>query len=202
MICRSKGIILICFVLFCTSCIGFRKITLKEKNPTFYVFHVPLEVLRSKIIKDFETDRTNSISDLQSIQEISKVNWFVATVNSKYSEDIFKKPENVHDLYLVLNKPVSLSKVYYKFWKPLEYSATFQLHLTSIDANRTKIEVITYNGSVFYWGIPFPGGDHAFVKEKDVQPTTIEEYEILLRIGNLIGEKDMPSLKLPKNSKY
>jgi hypothetical protein len=195
---RCKIIILLCSVLFCTSCIGFRKIPLKERNPVSYVFHMPLEELRSKILKDFVIDRSEGIADLQNIQEICKVNWYVATESSKYSVDIFKKPENAHDLYLVLNKPVSLSKVYYKFWKPLEYSAEFQLHFTPIDDHITKIEIITFNGSVFYWGMPLPGGDHAFVKEKGVSPTTIEEYEILLRIGNLVSEKNMPPIKFPK----
>ncbi len=194
----SKIIILMCSVLFCTSCIGFRKIPLKELNPTSYVFHLPLEELRSKIIKDFETDRSNNISDLENIEAIGTVSWNIGTLNSMYHQDILNKAENNHDLYLYLYKPVSLSKVYFKFWKPLEYSAEFQLHFTAIDAYNTKIEVITFNGSVFYWGMPLPGGDHAIVKEKDVSATTIEEYEILLRIGNLVGEKNMLPIQLPK----
>jgi hypothetical protein len=34
-------------------------------------------------------------------------------------------------------------------------------------------------------------------KTLTVEPSTIEEYEILLKIGNLVGEKNMPSLILP-----
>ena len=104
---------------------------------------------------------------------------------------MFEKPENKLDLYLVpTNNPaVSYSKVYKKFWKSLEYSAKFQLHFTSINENETKIDVITNNPEVLYFGSDIFKTGHSYVYFKEVEPTTIEEY---------VGEKDMPSLKLPE----
>ncbi len=78
----------------------------------------------------------------------------------------------------------------------MEYFAEFQLHFTVINENETKVEVITHGSKVLYFSFPVFSG-HAYVNEKKVEPTTIEEYEILLRIGKLVGEKDMPPLHLP-----
>jgi len=191
-------------ITLCNSCIGFRTKHLKEKNPTSYVFHAPLTVLRDRIVKDFTKSRSEGINDLISVQEISKMQWIIKDVNNfknteKYQR-VFEKPENILDLYLTpANNPaVSNSKVYKKFWKSLEYSAEFQLHMTSINEGETKIEVITNNPEVLYFGFNIFKTGHSYVYFKEVEPTTIEEYEILLRIGNLAGEKDMPSLKLPE----
>jgi len=159
--------------------------------------------IKGLIEYDFSKDRSGDINDLRSVQEISKKQWFVHDADS-YNYDrmniIFEKSENQLDLYLspTDNPAVSYSKVYKKFWKSLEYSAEFQLHFTSINKNETKIEVITHNPEVLYWGFDIFNTGHSYINFKKVKPTTIEEYEILLRIGNLAGEKDMPSLKLPE----
>ena len=164
---------------------------------------MPLKDLRTLIIKDFQTDRTQSFNDLKSIQEISRKNWNITSEESKFSKThlfhgVFENPKNIHDLYIDSYDPISISNIYYRFFKPLEYSAGFHLHFEAVDTTSTKVSIYTYDSSVLYWGMPLPSGDHAFVKEKDVAPTTIEEYEILMRIGNLVGVKDMPPLKLPK----
>lgn len=191
-------------IILCNSYIGFRTILLKEKNPTSYVFHIPVDRLRNVIVYDFSKDRSKDIDDLRSVQEISRKQWSVHDANCSYNsekvEKIFEKPRNKLDLYLTPSGSpiISYSKVYLKFRKPLEYYAEFQLHFASINEQETKIEVITYNTEVLYWGFDIFGTGHSYVNTKKVEPTTIEEYEILLRIGNLAGEKDMPPLKLPE----
>lgn len=191
-------------ITLCNSYIGLRTKHLEEKNPTSYVFHVPLTVLRERIIKDFDTDRSTSINDLGSVQKINRIWWNVNTANDFFPKEEyqknFEKSENCFDICIFPgdNPAVSYSKVYNKFWKPLEYSAEFQLHFTSINEQETKIEVITHNPEVLYFGFDIFGTGHSYVNTKKVEPTTIEEYEILLRIGKLVGEKDMPSLKLPE----
>lgn len=191
-------------IILFNSCIGFRSKSIEEKNPTSYIFHMPLTVLKERIVKDFTTDRSKDINDLRGIQEISRKQWIIKDIynfnNIEKYKRIFEKPENKIDLYLspTGNPAVSYSKVYKKFWKSLEYNAEFQLHFTPINENETKIEVITHNPEVLYFGFDIFNTGHSYVNYKKVKPTTIEEYEILLRIGNLVGEKDMPPLKLPE----
>ena len=190
-------------LIVCSSCIGFRKVHFKEKNPTSYIFSVPLSKLKEIIIHDFEIHRSKNIDEYVSVQEISNKSWDVLTIGESNmyskSENIFINENNKFDLIIIPtpNPTVSYSKVYKKFWKPMEYSAQFQLHFIFITDTETKIEIITHNPEVLYWGFNFFGSGHGYVKCKTVEPTTIEEYEILLRIGKLVGEKDMPSLLLP-----
>jgi hypothetical protein len=188
-------------MMICNSCIGFRTNSLKNKNPTSFVFHTSLNKLRNIIKKDFVIDRSKNINDLMNVQDISKKSWNILTVNDSnfpIKGEIFKMEENRFDLYLYSssNPIISYSKVYKKFWKSLKYRAEFQLHFATVSENETKITIITHNPKVLYWSLNIFSG-HPFAEYKTVQPTTIEEYEILLRIGNLVGEEDMPPLKLP-----
>lgn len=189
-------------IILCNSDIGYRIKHLEEKNPTSYVFHAPYERLREIIICDFSQDRTKNIRDSESVQEISKKQWYVKDEISLYllylGDSVSEKPKNKLDLYLTpVGRTVSYSNVYKKFWWSLEYFAEFQLHFEPINEAETKITVITHAPEVLYSSSPVFSG-HAYVDFKKVEPTTIEEYEILLRIGKLVEEKEMPPLKLPK----
>lgn len=190
-------------IILCNSYIGFRTKHFKEKNPTSYVFHAPIDQLRNLIVYDFFKDRSKK-TDIDDFIEISRKQWDVGDANCSHNyekvEKIFEKPGNKLDLYLspVGSPIISHSKVYKKFWKSLEYFAEFQLHFEPINEAETKITVITYDPEVLYWGFEIFNTGHAYVNFKKVEPTTIEEFEILLRIGKLVGEKDMPPLKLPK----
>ncbi|HLN74510.1 MAG TPA: hypothetical protein VK205_14555 [Prolixibacteraceae bacterium] len=189
-------------IFLCYSNIGYRVKRLDEKNPTSYIFHTSYDQLKEIIRGDFSKGLSKDISDRRSVLEIGSRQWNVNDEISLYllylGDTVFEKPENKLDLYLTPSgdRTVSYSKVYKKFWKSLEYFAEFQLHFEPINENETKITVITHAPEVLYSGSPVFSG-HAYVNFKKVEPTTIEEYEILLRIGKLIGEKDMPPLKLP-----
>lgn len=196
----ASGILVI---FLCYSNIGYRVKLLEKKNLTSYVFHAPHDRLKAIIRSDFSKNRSKDIDDRRSVQEIGSKQWNVNDEISLYllylGDSMSEKPENKLDLYLTPsnNRIVSYSKVYKKFWKSLEYFAEFQLHFEPISENETKITVITHAPEVLYSSSPVFSG-HAYVNFKKVKPTTIEEYEILLRIGKLVGEKDMPPLKLPK----
>lgn len=189
-------------IILCNSDIGYRVKQLEEKNPTSYVFHAPYDRLKETIICDFSKDRSKDFRDSESVQEISRKQWYVKDEISLHllylGYRVSEKPENKLDLYLTpLGRTVSYSKIYKKFWWSLEYFAEFQLHFDPINEAGTKITVITHAPEVLYSSGPIISG-HAYVDFKKVEPTSIEEYEILLRIGKLVGEKGMPPLKLPK----
>jgi hypothetical protein len=158
-------------IILCNSYIGYRTTPIKERNLNFYVFHLPLTVLRDSIIKDFTTDRSKGTNDLINVQDLSRKSWDTITSANKYSKEvwyygIFEKPENIYNLYLYsnVNPAISYSKIYHKFWKPLEYSAEFHLHFVPVNKKEIKTEVFTYDSQALYWGLTLPGGDHALVK--------------------------------------
>lgn len=194
------GSVLVIFLWY--SNIGYRVKLLDDKNPTSYIFHTPYDQLKEIIRCDFSKDRSKDMNDRKIALEIGSRPWNVNDKISPYllylGDKVSEKPENKLDLYLTPSgdRTVSYSKVYKKFWKSLEYFAEFQLHFEPINENETKITVITHAPEVLYTSSPVFSG-HAYVNFKKVEPTTIEEYEILLRIGKLVGQKNMPPLKLP-----
>jgi hypothetical protein len=200
---KNFGLFLFTLIL-CNSCIGFRTVNFKEKNPTSFIFPVPLIKLSDIIIQDFGIIRSKNLDEFSSVQEISNRSWNILSIGeynmTKRSKNIFINEENKYDVVIIPepNPIVSYSKIYKKFWKPLKYLAEFELHFIYITETETKIEIITHNPKVLYWSFNFFNSGHSYVKCKTVEPTTIEEYEILLRVGNLVGEKHMPPLKLPK----
>ena len=96
--------------------------------------------------------------------------------------------------------PIGKSNVYFARGEALDYLANFEFHLLKRGDQETEVRVKALqseviNGRQFGFGSCGPGFANRYVA---VEPTTIEEYEILLRIGQALGEKDMPPLLLPQ----
>jgi len=74
------------------------------------------------------------------------------------------------------------------------------LHIKSIDGLHSQITVTTIDSKIVIGKEMIPKPPHFVRKDKTlaVEPSTIEEYEILLEIGKLVGEKGMPPLSLPE----
>jgi hypothetical protein len=82
----------------------------------------------------------------------------------------------------------------------LDYEAWFYLHLETLDEMKTKISIKTLEPRIIVGRELLPTPPNLVRKDKTmaVEPSTIEEYEILLEIGRLVGENDMPPLSLPE----
>lgn len=114
------------------------------------------------------------------------------------SKNILTKPGNENDAYIYGgDTPVGESQVYYKDGQPLIYNADFHIHISSLGAHKTRVEIFTYDSSVVT-GVDLSWSPHgsSFISVK-VDPTTIEEYQILLGIGDQLGTKNMPPLVTP-----
>jgi hypothetical protein len=114
------------------------------------------------------------------------------------AKDLLTKAGNENDAYLVgMEAPVGESKVYFKNGQPLIYYADFHIHLTAVGLQRTRVEIFTYDPNVVT-GVDESWSPHgpSFIGVK-VDPTTVEEYQILLGIGAQLGTKDMPPLVTP-----
>ncbi|HBX85524.1 MAG TPA: hypothetical protein DEH40_12560 [Marinilabiliales bacterium] len=117
-------------------------------------------------------------------------------------DTIFNKDENINDLVLstrnLKHATLGYSDVYFKGKKPLLYKAEFHLHFERINDTITKIKINTINPKVVIGKQRITMASHKGYKYKTVEPTTIEEYKILLRIGKIAGEKKMPFINLPE----
>lgn len=85
------------------------------------------------------------------------------------------------------------------YGKDLRFSSNYQIHFEKIDNTKTKIEVISIFPKIMI-GIcrACAPGLQDYLFSIPTEPTTIEEYKILLKIGELLGEEDeMPKIKIP-----
>jgi hypothetical protein len=199
----SRYIAAALFLTFCISCSSdvhkIKTRSLVQKNPTSYVFPGRVPEVREKILTVFEDfPLRREFGSFVSPNSPS----FMFSVRTREEdgsyEPIFASPANHNDLYLhSWGEPIDPSEVYFGGGKPLRYRAEFQLHLTAADNDNTQISVITHKPSVINGSVCC--GLHGY-KSNDVavEPTTIEEYRILLFIGRILGVNNMPVLKLPE----
>ena len=121
-------------------------------------------------------------------------------ISKLFSQVINKQVINKQDIFLLSDGGYWKSKIYQKKNAVfLDYRVSFYLHLENIDENHTKVSIKTIEPNVIVGNDLLPSPPHFIRNYKImvVEPSTIEEYEILLEIGKLIGEKEMPLLILP-----
>ena len=165
--------------------IDYFKKELKVKNPTIYIFNSPIDDVKKVIEKElFHYTKDGTL--------YQKKDYTI------YNE-LFKDSSNFDDY--ILARFTTESKIYFK--KPdstsLIYDADFHLHLIKIDTCRTLVQVITYDNYIVIGEktMGFVGEIGREIVEP-VEPTSIEEYEVLLVIGEALGVSNkMPKLLLP-----
>src|ERR1041384_3742043 len=175
----------IAFVLLKAPAIDVKR--LPRMNPTSSVFHASVEEVFSKVAGPKDACHSldfypAGVSQIESITG-KKLRIAEATLVTRTDHD-----------------PIGKSKVYFARGEALDYLAEFELHLIERGGKETEVRVRTLrpeviNGKKLGFGSCGPGLANRYVA---VEPTTIEEYEILLRIGQALGEKDMPPLVLPQ----
>ena len=180
---RNVKIILACFALsiMVMGCYSQKELT--NPNPTSYIFNVDLEQVRDAI--------KNGLGDYQ-------MECMALYFKNEIELDIFLQEENKNDAFLRSFLCSPKSKIYYKSGKPLYYQVNFHIHLDSISESKTKVEVFTLDPEILTWGILYGNIGHGYANMKKVPPSTIEEYEILLSIGEQLGEQGMPACNYPK----
>ena len=111
---------------------------------------------------------------------------------------LFGEAGNADDLYLTwFHSPMGLSEVYRVSGEPVPYLADFHLHLTPV-GERTRVEVRTSDSAVIAGKTLLPQRHMTRANiYVPVEATTIEEYSLLLEIGEQLGQDGMPKLILP-----
>jgi hypothetical protein len=118
--------------------------------------------------------------------------------NALFSGSILRSPGNENDAYIHnFHDPIGASAIYFAVGNPLPYICEFHLHITAINPRATRVVVVAQNPEVIrglsWWGLH---GSPANIY-KSVEPTTIEEYRILLELGSSLTAADMPQLAMP-----
>lgn len=179
---------------------------LPQKNPTTYVFDASLEQVRGTIVSGNESSIWDSPFQYELGGVQHNLDFYVCEAkdeiclssNDKQVEEIFSKPENKNDVYLASDGHRIPSTLYYAVGKPLEFRADFHVHLEAKDGNKTIVTIFPVEPAVYkgYGGLGLHGA--ILKKEIPVEPTTVEEYQLLRYIGSVLGETDMPEVVLPR----
>jgi hypothetical protein len=200
-----KKLSLIILLALFTSCSRdihpIAKKTLKQKNPTTYVFNYSAQELKQRIVAAFQIERQSAGSFCVFLRCEAP---FLISAETKeratFARHLFDNPENTDDVYLhSYGEPFGLSAIYFANGKPLRYRAAFHLHLAGINEHSTKVTVLTQNPTVIN-GAKCCSPHGYYSNDVTVEPTTIEEYRILLYIGQVLNVRDMPPLQTPDDN--
>lgn len=148
----------------------FSKRKLPHPNPTSYVFHAPIAQVRTGLPQWCESRPCPSMLCL-----------------------VLYRPSNGTEFDLD-QLELTKSDVYHWLGTPLEYKSEYHVFVAPMSDSETRVEVRAVQSQVRIGpSFGFHGGDYY----EWVAPTTIEEYRILLLIGERLGEQGMPPLQLP-----
>ena len=174
----QKTLIFLLFIIISVLTIGcYSKEKLQSPNPTSYVFDAGIEDVRKAITRVEDSLDGNTVY-----------------AKEDYENDIFSK--NIKNDALLVGICDVKSKMFFRFGKPLPYFPEFIIHLDSISEKKTNVVVYTSDTTIVVGGIGVP--HFGYTWEKKVSPSTIEEYEILLLIGQQLGQEGMPECNYTK----
>lgn len=175
----QKTLIGLLFITISVLTIGcYTKEKLLVPNPTSYVFDAGIEDARKAILTRVE----------------DSLDGYTVYAKEDYDNDILSK--NIKNDALLRNHYDVKSKMFFRFGNPLPYFPEFIIHLDSISEKKTNVVVYTSDTTIVVGGIGVP--HFGYTWEKKVSPSTIEEYEILLLIGQQLGQEGMPECNYTK----
>ena len=183
-------------VLFSSAGCGSKTVAIEERilpnrNPTVYEFDAVISVIKHAI----KAARGEKWRDAQPPHQGTQIAW-------KGDGNLFAKhayeDSGISDVAFLygMGDCVGKSQVYIKGGNGLTYYADFKVVLTPANnPSRTRVEIIAQRCRV-ETGTEW----HSFARAGifiDVDPTSIEEYQILLDIGKQLGIHEMPKLITP-----
>ena len=162
-------------------CVTQQKLSIP--NPTSYIFGSNLEQVKE------------AIKDVKKVTPLKSFRFIYAENSINEDSILFSKQANCNDVILINFSASHDSKIYYKFGKTVYYNAKYHIHLDSVSTDKTKVEIYTLKPHIITF---FLGGQHGINRSKNVLPSTIEEYEILLAIGKQLGQEGMLPCNYPE----
>lgn len=177
---------LVCWML--AGCCFKMTMRLRPPNPTEYVYHTGLAAARSAVWQ------TLSEYDLRYRKMIAEDR------GTLHHDTLLDAEINKHDIRLHSYEDIGKSAMYYSWWGKLRLNASFQIHFDSIAPSLTRISIRTFGSEVKSGIRPGIGDNLTLLKPcySSAPPSSVEEYELLLLIGRLLGEQGMPELRRPR----
>lgn len=166
----------------------------RKEYPSACVVQYPIEEVSRKIdlyIQTYKWFKPEMIFKNNPTKE-----WMVAERADKniFAKDhlIFENPDNKYDVFIHnYHFPICDSFVYKLKNINAKYWAEFQIHLQSLGPKETKILVLSFYNKIpggYYWGLGH-GGLGSYPELQDVQPTGVEENELLnFVVENIISK--------------
>lgn len=206
----SRYRILTSFVLLTVlSCSSQEPIETKPfpvRNVPEHVFTISANALKDTILKAFKIE-----NDPEENKHLKDIFWYYSgndkehkisilfraetNTDTIFSRRYFLNPNTSNDVFLEVFHTAWISKYYQSHGHPLKYTTNFAVQLSEVDANKTKVKVVALNPEVINgtgFGVHGPANIYT-----SAQPTTIEEYSILLFIADKVGDTSLSPLKLP-----
>jgi len=179
---------MVVLIIGCDSKIDYVEYQLPQKNPMSYEFPFSLDTVRNAV-SSWLNKRYASIYTSQD------------TIIFQ-DEEFMRLPENKNDFFV--DVPISATASLYRrkdTGEPMRYYGVVHIHITQTERNKTVVEVRTINPRIFT-GVEFPANVitdfHGGVITKKVSPSTVEEYALLLKFGEVLGMRHkMPPLVDP-----
>jgi len=171
---------------------------LPQKNPTSFVFPFPVRQVHVAVDSSLRPDYHG---------------WLKTSFDTLLygrAAEVLKKQENKYDFYVGAAERQCDGYVYAsrdKREKHILYSFGFHIHLSPKSTDSTSVEIHTLNPQIrvgiqfpFNCFNPPPPGATMYIA---APPSTIEEYMVLLEIGDkLCYRNKMPALVMPDSTRF
>ena len=189
---------------------GVITLVLPQPNATDYTFDVPLIEARERALAalDVKSQVERRIfgpppPNALGYEDVLAVETMDNAVFAKtLAKDIFDSAENAKDIFLhAFHSPFWNSPIYRgRDGNGLPFLAEFHVHLREAAPAKTSFSVRARKTEV--WNGQYLGFGHSILpgwipRIESVKPTTVEEYMILRYVGEALGVRDMPPVKLP-----
>ena len=113
-------------------------------------------------------------------------------------------PRGADDRYVwYMHSPMSLSPVYFVGVQPAPYITDSYPQIQALEGQLTRVTVEALDAAVTVGKMLLPR--HEFSRANiylPVSTTTVEEHQLLLRIGEILGQPDMPAIEVPNALAY
>ncbi len=169
-----------------------QKLSMEGVNPINYCFNNNKEEVKEAINYLFSDYRHDGMGLYK----------FGDTTGESAVDSLLLLPSNIDSRFIVPFGPIGNSKVYLASnGDSLKYFIDcYEIEIDSIGAGRTDVSIITHGANIIYAYecLPSLPNFNRKAKYKSVEPSSIEEYEILLKIGKFLRTKEMPDITYPQ----
>ena len=187
---RTRLVIVLTFLVGgCDTKYDYVELKLSKKNPTTYEFNASL--------------RQTQLALRRAYTGVPRINIeFAADSQIVWGKDILRSPQNSNDAYLY-NFSHDSSLIYYSKKRTIPYWYNLWIHFEEISPGTTQVKVIAIDPQIGI-GVRFPYNvlpisEPGAALTKRVPSSTIEEYRLLLAVGNQLGvAHKMSPLVLPE----